>query len=82
MPIPVEVSAVGFRHTERQLHRLGARTVVRLGADGSRFQTDGGNAILDCQFAAIDDPVRLDARLHTIVGLFRNRIVHRPLRRS
>jgi ribose 5-phosphate isomerase A len=70
MPIPVEVSSVGIRHTERQLQRLGAQTTVRLGPDGSRFLTDGGNAILDCHFAVIDDPVRLEARLHTVVGLF------------
>jgi ribose 5-phosphate isomerase A len=70
MPIPVEISPVGLRHTERQLRRLGAETAVRTLPDGSPYRTDGGNAIVDCRFPALDDPDRLNARLLGVVGVF------------
>lgn len=45
----------------------GAR-VRRRGGD-EPFVTDNGNAILDCAFASIDDPVALDAALRAIHGV-------------
>jgi len=42
--------------------------VGRRGAD-SPFVTDNGNAVLDCAFGSIDDPVALDASLRTIHGV-------------
>ncbi|MDR3633461.1 MAG: ribose-5-phosphate isomerase RpiA [Isosphaeraceae bacterium] len=70
MPIPVEVSTVGLRHTERRLRALGAQTSVRMTSDGSLFRTDGGNAIVDCRFTDIDDVAALDSRLQNVVGVF------------
>jgi ribose 5-phosphate isomerase A len=70
MPIPVEVSTFGIRHTERQLQAAGAQTAIRAAADGTVYRTDGGNAIIDCRFAPIDDPEALDVRLRHIVGVF------------
>jgi ribose 5-phosphate isomerase A len=70
MPIPVEVSAVGLRHTERRLHALGADTSVRRAADGTLYQTDGGNAIIDCRFPEVGDAAALDARLQSVIGVF------------
>jgi ribose 5-phosphate isomerase A len=70
MPIPVEISLVGRRHTERRLRRLGAETAVRTLADGSPYLTDGGNAIVDCRFPALGDPACLNARLRAVVGVF------------
>ncbi len=55
-PIPVEVSQVGLKHTERRLQKLGAETSIRRVANGSPYLTDGGNAIIDCRFEAIPDP--------------------------
>jgi ribose 5-phosphate isomerase A len=69
MPLPVEVSLLGVKHTERRLQRLGASTTLRRLADNSLFLTDGGNAIIDCQFAAIDSPGALDLQLQTMAGV-------------
>ena len=58
MPIPVEVSQIGVKHTERRLQKLGASTTIRRNPDGSPYLTDGGNQIVDCKFAAVDEPSR------------------------
>jgi len=68
-PIPVEVSALGVKHTERRLQQLGAATTIRRRGDGSSYWTDGGNEIIDCHFAAIDDARALDCRLQCIAGV-------------
>jgi ribose 5-phosphate isomerase A len=68
--IPVEVSQVGLKHTEHRLQLLGAETRIRQFASGLPYLTDGGNAIIDCRFAAISDPVELDTRLQSVVGVF------------
>jgi ribose 5-phosphate isomerase A len=70
MPVPVEVSPVGVKHTERRIRALGSETCIRRIEDGTPYLTDGGNAIIDCRFASIDDPSELDARLLSIVGVF------------
>jgi ribose 5-phosphate isomerase A len=69
VPIPAEVSAIGVKHTELRLQQLGARTTIRTLADGSAYLTDGGNKIVDCRFAAVDDPRALDRRLQCIAGV-------------
>jgi ribose 5-phosphate isomerase A len=69
VPIPVEVSPFGVKHTERRLQQLGAATTIRRRGDGSSYWTDGGNEIIDCRFAAIDDPGSLDRRLQCIAGV-------------
>lgn len=69
MPIPVEVSPIGSRHTERRLQKLGATTTIRRLADGSPYLTDGGNEIVDCRFATVDDPAALDRRLQCLAGV-------------
>jgi ribose 5-phosphate isomerase A len=69
VPIPVEVSAIGVKHTERRLQELGASTTIRNRPDGSPYLTDGGNKIVDCRFASVDDPMALDRRLQCIAGV-------------
>lgn len=69
MPLPVEVSRFGLRHTEARLSRLGAVTSVRHQTAGTLFETDGGNAIIDCRFTAIDDPEKLDQKLRRVAGV-------------
>lgn len=69
MPLPVEVSLIGVKHTERRLQKLGAATTLRRSADGSPYLTDGGNAIIDCQFPSIDDPGALDFQLQSMAGV-------------
>jgi ribose 5-phosphate isomerase A len=69
MPIPVEVSRIGVKHTERLLQKLGASTTIRRNADGSPYLTDGGNQIVDCKFAAVDEPNGLDKQLQCVAGV-------------
>lgn len=69
-PVPVEVSPVGLKHTERRLQTLGAATKIRQHPDGAPYRTDGGNAIIDCRFPEIRDPGSLESRLVSVVGVF------------
>jgi len=69
MPVPIEVSRFGLRHTEARLNRLGAETNVRQQSGGGLYETDGGNAIIDCRFPSIDDPERLELELRRVVGV-------------
>jgi ribose 5-phosphate isomerase A len=69
VPIPVEVSPIGVKHTELRLQQLGANTAIRNSPDGSPYLTDGGNKIIDCRFATADDPRALDRRLQCIAGV-------------
>jgi ribose 5-phosphate isomerase A len=71
MPVPVEVTQFGWQATAAALERLGARAELRPAADGP-FVTDGGNFILDCRFAAIDDAAQLECRLNMTVGVVEN----------
>ena len=68
-PIPVEVTPFGWQATSGRIADLGLRPVLRTGPDGAPFHTDGGNLILDCHTAAIDDPAALDRSLQAIVGV-------------
>jgi ribose 5-phosphate isomerase A len=69
MPVPVEISVFGMIHTERRLQQLGASTTLRRRPNGSLYLTDGGNAIVDCQFTLIDDPGSLDRQLQSMAGV-------------
>jgi ribose 5-phosphate isomerase A len=69
VPVPVEVSPIGARHTETRLRQQGAQTSIRLRVDGSLYLTDGGNEIIDCRFGVIDDPNSLDCRLQCLPGV-------------
>jgi ribose 5-phosphate isomerase A len=69
-PIPVEVSPMGFKHTERRLQKLGAQTKTRTLPSGEAYLTDGGNAIIDCHFEEIGNPDELDSQLRSVVGVF------------
>jgi ribose 5-phosphate isomerase A len=67
--VPVEVVPFGLEATARKIERLGGRTERRRGADGRPYVTDGGNAILDCDFGPIADPAGLEQRLRALVGV-------------
>jgi ribose 5-phosphate isomerase A len=69
MPLPVEVSRFGLKHTDERLRAVCSSTSVRKKEDGTLFITDGGNAIIDCRFSEIDDPSDLDCRLHGLAGV-------------
>ena len=67
--LPIEVVPFGWRSQERFLEALGARVVVRSGADGRPFRTDQGNLILDCAFGPIAEPQRLADQLAARAGI-------------
>jgi ribose 5-phosphate isomerase A len=55
--LPVEVMPFGWRTHTVAIRDLGAEPILREGADGEPFTTDGGHYILDCRFAdGIEDP--------------------------
>ncbi len=68
-PLPVEVLPLAIHPISLQLTRLG--TIVKLRErNGKIFVTDNHNVILDCTFPqGISDPVDIDARIHSIVGV-------------
>lgn len=68
-PIPVEIVQFGWKGTAARIASLGGRPQLRTASDGSAFQTDGGNYILDVHMPPIADPVSLDASLQAIVGV-------------
>ncbi len=51
--VPVEVIPFGCRSQCAYLESLGARLTVRRNDDGTIFNTDQGNLLLDCDFGAI-----------------------------
>ncbi len=75
-PLPVEIDRFAFALTVRAVREaladLGySRAEVRLraGAAGAAFLSDGGNFILDCALARIDDARTLDSALKKIPGV-------------
>ena len=68
-PVPVEVVSYGWQSAERRLRALGAKPVLRKGADGNAFVTDGGHYILDCTFGPIASPEALNNDLDHVVGV-------------
>lgn len=70
-PLPVEIVPFGLPLCMKRLAALGCEPVLRVvKADANRpFLTDNGNYILDCEFAAIDEPAKLDAAVLTIPGV-------------
>jgi ribose 5-phosphate isomerase A len=71
MTLPVEVVPFAGSLARTRLEALGARPELRL--DGQRpFVTDNGNWILDCAFAPIADPARLEADINRLPGVMEN----------
>jgi ribose 5-phosphate isomerase A len=68
-PVPVEVIPFGWSSQAAYLELLGAQIALRRGADGSPFETDQGNLILDCNFGAISNPEQLALRLKERAGI-------------
>lgn len=67
--VPVEAMAFGWRSQWRFLESLSARVEMRQNADGSRFATDSGNMILDCDFGPIADAAALANKLGHRAGI-------------
>jgi ribose 5-phosphate isomerase A len=69
LPLPVEIVPVGWKHTARELARLGLEPELRMGEDGAPFITDGGHYIVDCVTGAIRDPQALATRIKLVTGV-------------
>ena len=68
-PIPVEVTQFGWQATAARLAELSANPVLRHAAEDHPFITDGGNYILDCRFARIENAPELERQIIKIVGV-------------
>ena len=66
-PLPVEVIPMARSYVARELVKLGGEPVYR---DG--FVTDNGNIILDVHNMEIMNPVELEGKLNSIVGVVTN----------
>jgi ribose 5-phosphate isomerase A len=67
--VPVEVLPFGWRPQAEFLKSLGAQVTLRRHADGTVFETDQGNLIVDANFGPIDNPASLAAQLTERVGI-------------
>jgi ribose 5-phosphate isomerase A len=68
-PVPVEILPFARAFVERRIAQLGGAPVLRMAVADIPFQTDQGNAVLDCTFGAIADPAGLAAALSAIPGM-------------
>jgi len=58
-PVPAEVLYFGLRTQRAFLEEMGADTNIRTTYNGTRYVSDNGNYIVDCDFGAIDEPRKL-----------------------
>ena len=68
-PVPVEVVPFGWETTAGRLRHLGTEPALRRDAAGQPFRTDGGNLIVDCRFASIEDSAALDQAIGRTIGV-------------
>lgn len=66
-PLPVEVVPMARSHVAREIVKLGGDPVLREGVI-----TDNGNCILDVYNFAIPQPLAMEAKLNSIVGVVCN----------
>jgi ribose 5-phosphate isomerase A len=69
VPLPIEVIPFGLPLCTRRLAELGCTPTPRRTTDGTFFQTDEGNIILDCRFSSSADPAALNAAINAIPGV-------------
>lgn len=69
LPLPVEIVPLGWKHTAREIERLGLTPALRPGSDGEPFVTDGGHYIVDCDTGGIADARELASRIKQITGV-------------
>jgi ribose 5-phosphate isomerase A len=66
--LPVEIVPFGWEIALEKLEALGCKVALRRSQDRI-FQTDGGNFVADCSFAAVPDAGHLQAALKRITGV-------------
>ena len=68
-PLPIEVLRFGLASTRRALGVLGLRGGLRLTENGSVYETDNGNPIIDAPLPAGADPERLARSLDAMAAV-------------
>lgn len=77
-PLPIEVVPFGLQATREMVQMMAQEAgcngeiTLRLNADGTPYETDGGHYILDGSFGQIAEPVALDEALKMIPGVVEN----------
>lgn len=72
MTLPVEIVPFAQALVIKHLAELGAKPAIRMKDDGQPFVTDNSNWIVDCAFARISDPARLEREINGIPGVMEN----------
>jgi ribose 5-phosphate isomerase A len=67
--LPVEVLPFALAFVASQIDKIGGKPTARQAHGGGRYLTDQGNAVLDCAFGQIDEPLGLSATLSAIPGV-------------
>jgi ribose 5-phosphate isomerase A len=67
--VPIEVVPFGWRPQAEFLESLGAEVELRTNDDGTVFETDQGNLVLDANFGQIRVPAELAEKLNRRVGI-------------
>nr|MBC7245710.1 ribose-5-phosphate isomerase RpiA [Chloroflexota bacterium] len=70
-PLPVEVIPFGWGTYLKQLKGFGCEPVLRMRGT-EPYVSDEGNYIVDCRFARIEDPAKLECALNCIPGVVDN----------
>lgn len=66
--LPVEVLSFALPYTLGRLRDLGCRPEVRA-AEGRRFVSDNGNAVVDCAIGPIRDPAAFERDIRAVPGV-------------
>ena len=67
--LPVEVVPFGLSLCERRLRALGCEPVLYKNADGSVFETENKNVLLDCRVPPLDDARQWESDIQAIPGV-------------
>ncbi|MEH7238513.1 ribose-5-phosphate isomerase RpiA [Bacillus sp. JJ1562] len=70
-PLPVEVLPFGIELTKKKIQELGLVPDLRQ-VQGSPFQTDNGNYILDCRLPDMTNLIEIERELNLIPGVIEN----------
>ncbi len=68
-PLPIEVLPFSAAPVADRVRKLGASTELRMDEKIGPAVTDNGNYIIDADFGAIDDPIKLEMGLKMIPGI-------------
>lgn len=68
-PLPIEVVPFGWGSTAREIEALTKSRVVLRERNGSPFQTEAGNMIIDVHIHRVDRPRELEISLNQIPGI-------------